>query len=150
MSIVGEIPQGLPSFKIPQFSWEIIEGDRATALAEPNSIVLTKTSAQKYYGDESPIGQIMLVDNQFELKVTAVMEDVPQNSHFHVDFLAPMVLVESFYGGSENFMGAWGSNNFATFFLLKEGYPYLSFQDSLFVGHVIGHFRNFGSISHRY
>ena len=113
------------------FSWKIIEGDRATALAEPNSIVLTKTSAQKYYGDESPIGQIMLVDNQFELKVTAVMEDVPQNSHFHVDFLAPMVLVESFYGGSENFMGAWGSNNFATFFLLKEGYPYLSFQDSL-------------------
>ena len=110
------------------FSWEVIHGDPATALELANSIVLTETTAQKYFGDEDPIGKIMNLDNQFDLKVTAVIRDIPANSHFHPDFLAPMVLVESFYGGPDQFMAAFGSNNFATYLLLKEEYNYLDLQ----------------------
>ena len=113
-------------FKV--FSWEMIHGDPGTALDLPNSIVLTETTAQKYFGDQDPIGKTLNLDNQFDLKVTGVIKDIPTNSHFHPDFLAPMVLVESYYGGPDQFMAAFGSNNFSTYLLLKEGYDYLELQ----------------------
>ena len=121
-------------FKI--FSWEVIEGDLSTALELPNSIVITRSTAQRYFGDESAMGKTLSLGTQyvpqpFEMKVTAVIEDMPENSHFHVDFIGPMVIVETFYGGAENFMSNYGSNNFSTFLLLKEGYPYQQLQDSL-------------------
>ena len=112
-------------------SWKGLEGDLNTALDQPTSIILTRSSAQRYFGDASPIGETMRVDNQFDLKVTAVIEDVPNNSHFHPEFILPMVLVEQYYGGAENFMSAWGSNNFSTYLMLREGYPMQQLQDSL-------------------
>jgi len=56
-----------------------------------------------------------------ELKVTGVIEDIPENSHFHPTMIAPMVLVEQYYGGKEAFMSAWGSNNFATYLKFAAG-----------------------------
>jgi len=121
-------------FKV--FSFTVIEGDLSTALDLPTSIVITESTAKRYFGDKSPIGEalsleVSFIPQPFELKVSAVIEDIPDNSHFHLDFIGPMALVETFYGGPENFMGAWGSNNFATYLLLREGYPYLQLQDSL-------------------
>ena len=121
-------------FKI--FSWEVIEGDLNTALDLPNSIIVTESTAKRYFGEKSPIGESMSLGTQFlpqpiEVIVTAVIEDIPENTHFHVDFFAPMAPVEAFYGGRENFMSNYGSNNFATYLLLKEGYPYQQLQDSL-------------------
>jgi len=118
------------------FTWQVIEGDLNTALDLPNSVVITQSTAQRYFEDKSPIGEVMSFGSQFlptpiELKVTAVIEDIPDNSHFHADFFGPMVLVENFYGGRENFMSNYGSNNFGTYLLLKEGYPYQQLQDSL-------------------
>jgi putative ABC transport system permease protein len=118
------------------FTWQVIEGDLNTALDLPNSVVITQSTAQRYFKDKSPIGEVMSFGTQFlptpiELKVTAVIEDIPDNSHFHADFFGPMVLVENFYGGRENFMSNFGSNNFATYLQLKEGYPYQQLQDSL-------------------
>ena len=121
-------------FKV--FSFKAIEGDLTTALDLPTSIIITESTAKKYFGDKSPIGEslslvVSFIPQPFELKVSAVIEDIPDNSHFHLDFIGPMALVETFYGGPENFMGAWGSNNFATYLLLREGYPYQQLQDSL-------------------
>ncbi|RLD19583.1 MAG: ABC transporter permease [Bacteroidetes bacterium] len=121
-------------FKI--FSWQVIEGDLHTALDLPNSIVITQSTAQRYFGDKSPMGESMSLSLQqlpqpLEMKVTAVIEDIPENSHFHADFFGPMAPVEAFYGGRENFMRNFGSNNFGTYLLLKEDYPYQQLQDSL-------------------
>jgi putative ABC transport system permease protein len=121
-------------FKV--FSWNVLEGDLSTALDLPNSIVITESTAKKYFAEKSPIGETMSLGTQFlpqpiEVKVTAVIEDIPENTHFHADFFAPMAPVEAFYGGRENFMSNYGSNNFATYLLLKEGYPYQQLQDSL-------------------
>ena len=121
-------------FKV--FTWEVIEGDLTTALDQPNSIVLTRSAAEKYFGKLDVIGNAMSLGNQylpepFEVKVTAVIEDIPENSHFHPELIGPMAMVEAYYGGYESFMQAWGSNNFSTYLLLKEGYPYKDLEVEL-------------------
>jgi putative ABC transport system permease protein len=63
------------------FSFKLLQGDKKTALREPFSIVLTKSMAKKYFGDEDPVGQTLKMDYD-NYKVTGVMDDVPENSHF--------------------------------------------------------------------
>ncbi len=113
------------------FSWKMVEGDPATALIDPYSIVLTQRAANKYFNDESPIGKTINFNNTVELKVTGIIEDVPENSHLHPTMFAPMVLVEEYYGGHEPFMSAWGSNNFSTFIKLKKGTDVQDFEKNL-------------------
>lgn len=106
-------------FKI--FTFPFVEGDPATALSEPNSVVLTESAARKYFGDEEPMGKTLIYDQEVDMKVTGVMEDVPDNSHFHFDMLASFGTVENYFG-QEYMMSNWGSNNYSTFILLPEGY----------------------------
>jgi putative ABC transport system permease protein len=113
------------------FSWKLLQGDRDRLLSEPSSIVLTKQSAKKYFGDEDPLGKSLNFDNMMDLKVTGILEDIPENSHFHPTMFAPMVLVEQYYGGKEAFMSAWGSNNFATYLKFKEGVDPAEFEAGL-------------------
>ncbi|MCK5699687.1 MAG: ABC transporter permease, partial [Cyclobacteriaceae bacterium] len=113
------------------FSWRMIKGDPKTALMEPHSIVLTQEIATKYFGDQDPIGKTLNYNNALDLKVTGVIEDVPENSHLHPTMFAPMILVEEYYGGREQFMSAWGSNNFSTFIKFKEGTDVQAFEKNL-------------------
>ncbi len=113
------------------FSWNMIQGDPATCLNEPYSIVLTKSTAFKYFGDQDPMGKTMNFNNMVDMKVTGIVDDIPENSHFHPTMFAPMVLVEEYYGGREQFMSAWGSNNFSTFVKLREGVDPVAFEKSL-------------------
>src|SRR6185369_3147749 len=69
------------------FSWKLFEGDKLTALNEPQTIVLTKKIAEKYFGNSNPIGESIVIDNGLPYRVTGVMQDVPANSHFRFDFL---------------------------------------------------------------
>nr|WKN39847.1 ABC transporter permease [Tunicatimonas sp. TK19036] len=103
------------------FSFPFVEGNPATALSEPNTVVITESTAQKYFGDESPMGKTLNYNQQVDIKVTGVVKDVPGNSHFHFNMLASFVMVENFLG-EEEMMSNWGSNNYATYILLPEGY----------------------------
>ncbi|MEM1134591.1 MAG: ABC transporter permease [Bacteroidota bacterium] len=69
------------------FTIPFIEGDIKTALNGANSIVITQKTAKKYFGNEMPIGKIISA-NQINYTVTAVCEDIPENSHFKFDLLA--------------------------------------------------------------
>ena len=69
------------------FSFNLIEGNRASVLDEPNNIVLTESSKTKYFGDEPALNETLIVDGR-ALKVTGVMEDVPDNSSIKFDFIA--------------------------------------------------------------
>jgi len=69
------------------FTHDMIMGDPDKCLVEPYSIVLTKSIAEKYFGDENPIGLILESGNDRQLKITGVIEDVPQNSHLKFDAL---------------------------------------------------------------
>lgn len=75
-------------FKI--FDFNLKKGDPASALFQPNAVVLTETFARRFFGDEDPLGKFLKFDNQTDMQVTGVMNDVPPNSHFRFDFLASM------------------------------------------------------------
>ena len=98
------------------FSIELLKGDRATALTKPNTVVITASTANKYFGNEDPIGKVLDIpatDN--DLVVSGVCEDVPNNSHMVFDLLRSST--------SLNFLELPNFVNFSayTYFLLKEG-----------------------------
>ncbi len=80
------------------FTFPSIQGDLSKALAEPNSAVLTKSFARKIFGEENPVGKSFVVQLNFratpqaEVKVAALMEDVPKNAHFKFDAALPFSL----------------------------------------------------------
>jgi putative ABC transport system permease protein len=100
------------------FSWKMLHGDPHKALTEPNSIVLTKSVAQKFFADKNPVGQSILIDNHENFKVTGVMEDVPSNSQFTFNGLISMTTARKWR--SEIF-DWWGYVDFYSYVLLKEG-----------------------------
>jgi putative ABC transport system permease protein len=66
-------------FSIFDFGW--LQGDQARALSEPDSVVLAESIARKYFGNEDPLGQTLLLENTWSLTVTGVFRDLPTNSH---------------------------------------------------------------------
>lgn len=72
-------------FKI--FDFKLLKGDIRHALSEPNSILLTKSMVEKYFGDEDPMGKVLQFQGDQDLLVKGVLEDAPLNAHFQFDFL---------------------------------------------------------------
>ncbi len=98
------------------FSIPLPAGDARTALARPNTVVLTATAAKKYFGDENPLGKTLTINNNFELQIAGVMGNIPGNTHFHCDFLISLASI----GMSRN--PSFISNmNFHTYFVLRDG-----------------------------
>ncbi|WP_439474766.1 ABC transporter permease [Algoriphagus formosus] len=93
------------------FGFELIQGDPKTALQGPNKIVLTESNAKKYFGEEDPIGKILLRgSNQTATEVTGIAADPPYNSHLDFD----MVLSGESWDYLESTQ--WTSNNLYTYF----------------------------------
>ncbi len=67
------------------FSFPLLRGNPATALKDVNSIVLTQTTAKKYFGNQDPMGKIIEMDKDRKVKVTGIAADVPINSHLDFD-----------------------------------------------------------------
>jgi len=78
-----------PSF-FKVFDFPFIMGDPNRALNDPYSIVITKASADKYFGDEYPIGKVVTLNHQHQLIVTGVIENVPSNSTLQFDMLVSL------------------------------------------------------------
>jgi putative ABC transport system permease protein len=106
-------------FKV--FTYQAVQGNLSTALDNPASVVITQKTASRYFQKgEDPLGKILKVsggwaDGDFE--VTAVIEDVPENSHFAFDFIFPMqkLLLGQQYQQDDG----WGWNNFITYVRLN-------------------------------
>jgi putative ABC transport system permease protein len=96
-------------FKV--FTVPMVSGDPATALKEPNSIVISETTAKKYFNSTDVIGKTLIVDNNATCKVTGVIKDIPSQSHFHFSFIRPR--------GKDN--DSWLSNNTFNYILVKPG-----------------------------
>lgn len=80
------------------FSFPLVDGDAERALSEPHSVVLSESTARKYFGDESAYGRLLTIDTGFSketYKVGAVVADPPPNSHIQFDLLVSFVSVES-------------------------------------------------------
>ncbi|HDT14559.1 MAG TPA: FtsX-like permease family protein [Candidatus Aminicenantes bacterium] len=105
------------------FTFKMVAGDPATALAEPFAVVVTTDMARKYFGPDDPLGRSLTIQASGrggDLKVTGVVEPLPAGSHFHPDFLGSFKTFEAIVGPDE--MQSWSSNNYATYLLLPDGY----------------------------
>lgn len=105
------------------FDFPLVKGVAATAFIEPNSVILTEAMAQKYFGDADPLGQVLRYQNSFDLKVTGVAKNVPQNAHFKFDFLAPMQFRLSLWEGPASIGGRekqWFWTGCWTYLLLSD------------------------------
>lgn len=101
------------------FSFPLVEGDPATALAEPFSLVLSETLARKYFGEESAVGKLLVGSKDHTYKVTGVMRDVPPQSQWRPRALVSFGTLRSIgrpaLDAVNNYFG------YKTYFLLREG-----------------------------
>ncbi len=97
------------------FSFDLSRGDKATALRDPNSVVITEEMATKYFGSTDPMGQVMRIDDQWDLKVTGILAESNQNSHLAFDFLAPLSLVQN-----RPWFAQWWNNSMFTYIKLAD------------------------------
>jgi putative ABC transport system permease protein len=96
------------------FSFPLTKGDASTALKNPGSVVLTQTTAKKYFGNADPIGKVIELDKSEPLKVTGVAKDIPANSHLNFDLV---VSLTNYYNAE--WFTVWPSNNLFTYVLLN-------------------------------
>jgi putative ABC transport system permease protein len=100
-------------FKV--FTLPMIEGDPASALTAPHSVVITEAIARKYFDRTDVVGQTLLFNDSIPYKITGVIRDIPRQSHFTFDFFLPMTEL------NESREDAWLSNNFYTYIVLRPG-----------------------------
>jgi putative ABC transport system permease protein len=103
---------------LEMFTYPFIYGNPETALTEPHSIVMTRSMAEKYFGDENPVGKILNVNNKYALTVTGVMEDVPLNSHVIWEFLVPFKFMLEVWNYP---VEMWSNNTFRTYIQVRPG-----------------------------
>jgi putative ABC transport system permease protein len=124
-----------PSF-FTVFSYRLTRGNVATALKEPYSIVLTESTAKKYFGDADPMGQsltIYMYDSTGRgatYKVTGITPDPPQNAHFTFSILGSFKTIEITRPELLTASG-WNDNRYYTYLLLKPGIDYKAFADKI-------------------
>lgn len=99
------------------FNYNLKEGDPKRALVEPFSMVVTEKVARNFFGDANPIGKVLSDEGQNALKITGVMEDVPDNSHLQFDALVSISSMTS--DTSNQWMRRWGSNFLTTYLVLQ-------------------------------
>lgn len=112
------------------FGYRLLQGDAATALNEPNSIVLDEKLAEKYFGTEDPVGKIIQIGGEKKsFKVTGVVEQAPANSHFDYHALASASSAEQLKST------IWLNNFMYTYFKLKPNASIAGVQEK-FIGMV--------------
>ena len=118
------------------FGFPLLQGDPATALARPGSVVLAERAARRHFGEENPLGQTLYLRSgevEDELIVTGVMADVPANSHLDFDILFSMNTFEQSAraNGQAYKFDAWGYVDFFTYVLLRQGTSAEAFEAKL-------------------
>lgn len=116
------------------FDFKFITGDRETALNQPYQVVITDQIATKYFGDDDPMGKVLSVgapysDEVMDLMVSGVIEEMPSNTHFHVNFLVSMPTGETVF--SDNLKYNWGWDSHYTYVVLPENYQPEQFRAEL-------------------
>ncbi len=108
------------------FSFAILEGDPNTALLNPMEMLISRSTASKYFGDESPIGESMRFNDGEEFEITGVYEDAPENSHLKPGIVASWATLVRFRGEDVN--TAWQWDGFYNYIQLHPGTDYEVFE----------------------
>jgi len=106
------------------FTFPLLKGDPATALADPGGIVLSEAAARVWFGGEDPMGrtlEVRLGDAYYEATVTGVAAPGPGNSSVRFDYLMPFAKLPEAFEWVRNNADRWNASSFFTFALLAEG-----------------------------
>jgi len=114
------------------FDYQFIYGNPETALNESFSVVITQETAKKYFGDQNPMGLSLRFEDNFDLKVTGVIKDVPSNSHFRFDMMASMASVRTIFRGQLPKTWVW-----------NPCWTYIQLQDEVKPESLVSDFPNF-------
>ena len=109
------------------FTFPFVKGDSNTALDDPFSLVISEEMAEKYFGEEDPIGKVFSVNNTYDMKVSGVMKNVPNNSYLQFDMVIPYALLEKVGAVSDSM----GSNSILTFVQLQKGASLQQINDKI-------------------
>jgi putative ABC transport system permease protein len=113
------------------FDIPLTRGNRETALAEPNSAIITRRVAGIYFGDEDPIGKDLIFEGRLYLTVTGIMDEWPDNSHFKADILASFESLRNVWQNYEQITERWRWNPVWTYVLLDEGTDPVAISDQM-------------------
>jgi len=123
-----------PSF-FSVFDFKIIKGNAANPFPEYNSVVLTETTAKKYFGNENAIGKVITADDKFNFKVSGIIKDFPKNSSIQGNMFFSMNLLEKnmYTGNTEgrNLSNDFIQYNYNTYLLLEPGFSLSSLPNKL-------------------
>jgi len=113
------------------FTVPLIHGDPKSVLTNPNTMVLSRDSAVKYFGTTDAVGRVLRVEFSWgvgakDFEITGISENMPANSHFHYDMLVSLATFPDFVNETE-----WTANNFITYLLLKKGTSAETFNEKL-------------------
>jgi len=112
-----------------------VSGNPELALANPQDIIISQSTAKVIFGDENPIGKELIVDGEYPYYVTGVMEDYPENTHVRFDYFVPFVSIKTIVSESywervfvnDNF----NNNNCLTYIKLHEGVDAKAFDEKI-------------------
>ena len=116
------------------FTFHFLRGNEVNALAGLHSIILSESMAAKYFGQEDPVGKTIVINNQFDFYITAVIQDIPANSHLQYDFIVPFEFLKELgfqITGSEFF-----PCNYFTYALLQKNISLKSLNEKV-TQHII-------------
>jgi predicted permease len=103
------------------FGFAMVTGDPNTALADPNSIVITESTAKSLFGEQDPVNQLIRIDNDRELKVSGVIKHVPHQSSFNFDYVLPFAFYEATQPWVQYSKNSWENNSFQMYVQLQPG-----------------------------
>lgn len=126
------------------FNFEFIQGSPQSAFKDVHSIVLTQSSAKNLFGDKDPMGETISFFNSMDMKVTGIIEDLPENTHLANSSIANLLAAAEFIG-NEQFLTNMTNMNF---------YTYLEFADPKNIEQVAAKLpelieKNFGALLKR-
>ena len=98
------------------FTFELIKGNRETVFKYLNSVLISERIAEKYFGNEDPVGKAITLSSSSNFMVTGVYENIPENSHFTMDFIVPFDFIK---GNLDSDWENWRSTY--TYILLRNG-----------------------------
>lgn len=105
------------------FDFQIIQGDKRNLFPDKQSVVMSETTAEKFFGKENPIGKTIIANDNEQMHVTGIMKDIPENSSIRYSMVLPFSRLESNYDGNDYWKSLnedWGNYNYDTYFLFKK------------------------------
>jgi putative ABC transport system permease protein len=113
------------------FSFPLVRGDRVSALKDPSSVLLSERAARRFFGEADPINRTVVLQAfglRAELKVAGIFRDIPANSHFVMDVVAPF---ETMAKLEERNLTRWGGSSDYTYVLLRDGTDFRALDSKL-------------------